>query len=153
MASEAQEEIARVRALRAVAVAAAGFNSPPESILWDAPDEGFGYKLSKIQQLVIDDIKAYRLLGLIRRAKELLPNDQRRMAFLTSHECKFSNCICSGTPLCPRIFHYDLWATAVQSKLGAKLTWLAPIINRNLTSNMPSVDDNYVELYGSDIKN
>ena len=84
MASEAREEIARVRALRAVAVAAAGFKSPSESILWDAPDEGFGYKLSKLQQLVFDDIKAYRLLGLIRRAKALLPNDQRRMAFLTS---------------------------------------------------------------------
>ena len=97
--------------------------------------------------------KAYRLLGLIRRAKALLPNDQRRMAFLTSHECKFSNSICSGTPLCSRIFTNDLWATAVQSILGAKLTCLAPFINRNLTSNMPSVDDNYVEPYGNNIKN
>ena len=78
MASEAREEIARVRALRAAAVKAAGLTSLPESILWDVPDEGFGYKLSKLQQLVFDDIKAYRLLGLIRRAKALLPNDQRR---------------------------------------------------------------------------
>jgi hypothetical protein len=152
MASEAQAEITRVRALRTAALASAGVQHPEESSLWDTPDEGFGYGLSKLQQLVFDDIKAYRLQGLIRRAKALLPNDQRRIAFLASHECKFSNSICSGIPLCSRRFSNELWATAVQSKLGAKLSCLAPFINRTLSSNMPSVDDNYVEPYGNNIK-
>ena len=55
MASETQAEITRVRALRTAALASAGVQHPEESSLWDTPDEGFGYGLSKLQQLVFDD--------------------------------------------------------------------------------------------------
>ena len=153
MAKEAQEEITRVRALRSKAIEAAGINDPPASDTFDVPDEGFGFKKPKLQKFVFDEIKAFRLKALLRRAKALLPNDQRRMAFLAGHACKGSNSICSGIPLHARTFTNELWATAVQSKLGAKLTCLAPFINRTLTSNnTPALDDLTVDPYGNNIK-
>ena len=69
---------------------------------------------------------------MLRRAKALLPNDQRRMAFLAGHACKGSSSICSGIPLRARPFNNELCATAVQSKLGAKLTCLIPFTNHTL---------------------
>ena len=51
-----------------------------------------------------------------------------------------------GISLCSRRFSNGLWATAVQSKLGAKLSCLAPFINRTLTSNVAPPHKNQVSL-------
>ena len=45
MAREVKEEIARIRRLRDEALETAGLAaSPPQSAVFDQPDEGFGYR-------------------------------------------------------------------------------------------------------------
>ena len=86
----------------------------------------------KLQKSVFDEIKSFRLKAQLRRANALHSHDQRSMAFLAGHACKGSNSICSGIPLRARPFTNELWATVVQSKLGAKLTCLIPFTNHTL---------------------
>ena len=52
MTREMKEEIARIRRLRDEALESVGFAaSPPQSAVFDRPDEGFGYRTGKVQNV------------------------------------------------------------------------------------------------------
>ena len=53
-------------------------------IAFDRPDEGTGYRIDKAQKKAFDEIKGLRAKGLERRADNLPPADQRRMASVFS---------------------------------------------------------------------
>jgi len=64
MAWEMQEEIARSR-LRDEALESAGLAAnPPQSAVFDRPDEGIGYRIGKVQKRAFDEIKGHRAKGL-----------------------------------------------------------------------------------------
>ena len=72
MAQEMKEEIAQIRRLRDEALESAGLAaSPPKSAVFDRPDDGFGYRIGKVQKRAFDDIKGLRAKGLERRASNL----------------------------------------------------------------------------------
>ena len=65
MAREMKEEIARIRRLRDEALESAGLAaSPPQSAVFDRPDEGFGYRIGKVQKRSFNDIKGLSAKGL-----------------------------------------------------------------------------------------
>ena len=100
MAREMQEEITRIRRLRDDAIDLAGFtSSPPQSAVFDRPDEGIGYRIGKAQKKAFDEIKVLRAKGLERRAVNLPPEDQRRMALVFSAYDRFENSLGEGAPL------------------------------------------------------
>jgi len=65
MAQEMKEEIARIRRLRDEALESAGLAAnPPQSAVFDRPDEGLGYRIGKVQKRAFDEIKGFRAKGL-----------------------------------------------------------------------------------------
>ena len=72
MAVELQAKVVWARALRAGALSATGAAVPPKSTIFDVPDAGFGYRTSKVQQ-VLDEARGARLTALENRASILLP--------------------------------------------------------------------------------
>ena len=90
MAREMKEEIARIRHLRGEELVSAGLAAnPPQSAVFGQPHEGFGYRIGKVQKRAFDEIKGLRARGLERRAGNLPPADQRRMALVFSAKDRF----------------------------------------------------------------
>ena len=83
-----------------------------------------------------DEIKALRAKGLERRAVNLPPEDQRRMALVFSAYDRFANSLGEGAPLRSTPFSNDEFRVALQSRLGVPLTCLKPYINHPLKSNI-----------------
>ena len=50
--------------------------NPPQSAVFDRPDEGIGYRIGKVKKRAFDEIKVFRAKGLERRADNLPPADQ-----------------------------------------------------------------------------
>ena len=70
MAREMQEEIARIRRLRDEALELVRLAAnPPQSAVFDQPDEGIGYRIGKVQKRALDEIKGLHAKGLERRAE------------------------------------------------------------------------------------
>ena len=68
-ARDMQEETTRIRCLRDEALESAGLAAnPPQSAVFDRPDEGIGYRIGKVQKRAFDEIKGLRAKGLERRA-------------------------------------------------------------------------------------
>ena len=152
MAREMKEEIARIRRLRDEALESAGLAaSPPQNAVFDRPDEGFGYRIGKVQKRAFDDIKGLRAKGLQRRASELPPADQRRMASVFSANDRFANSFGEGAPLRSNPFSNDEFRVAAKSRFGVPLTCLKPFINQPLKSNA-SAPDKFVDAFGNNIK-
>jgi len=95
-----QEEITRIRRLRdeALELAVLAAN-PPQSAVFDRLDEGIGYRIGKAQKRAFDEIKVLRAKGLERRADNLPPADQRRMASVFSANDRFADSFGEGAPL------------------------------------------------------
>ena len=69
-AREMQEEITRTRRLRDEAFELAGLiANPPQSAVFDRPDEGIGYRIGKVQKKAFDETKVLRTKGLERRCE------------------------------------------------------------------------------------
>ena len=88
----------RVRRLRDEALESAGLAAnPPQSVVFDRP-AGRGPQLShrQGQKRAFDETKGLRAKGFERRAGNLLPEDQRRMASLFSVNVRFSNSFDEG---------------------------------------------------------
>ena len=68
-AREMQEETKRIRRLRDEALELASLAAnPPQSAVFDRPNEGIGYCIGKVQKRAFDEIKVFRAKGLERRA-------------------------------------------------------------------------------------
>jgi len=142
MAREMQEETARIRRLRDKALESAGLAAnPPQSAVFDRPDEGIGYRIGKVQKRAFDEIKGLRAKGLERRADNLPPADQWRMASVFSANDRFANS-----------FGEDEFRAAAQTRFGVQLTCLKSFTNLPLKSNA-SAPDKFVDAFGSSIKN
>ena len=69
-----QEETTRIRRLHDEALELAGLTAnPPQSTVFDRPDEGIGYRISKAQKKAFDETKVLRTNGLERRADNSPP--------------------------------------------------------------------------------
>ena len=92
MAREMKEDIARVRRLRGEALESAGLAAnPPQISVFDRPDEGLGYRIGKVQKRAFGEIKGLRARGLERRAGNLPPADQWRVALVFLANGRFEN--------------------------------------------------------------
>ena len=96
---ELQAEIAQAWAFRANALGATGVIVPPKSTLFDVSDAGFGYRTSKVQKQVLDEVRGARLIALENLASNLLPDDLGRKAFEKGHKDKCSKSLLDGVPL------------------------------------------------------
>jgi len=151
-AQEMRDEIARVRGLREQALKSAGLaEDPPKSPIFDVPDEGFGARTGKVQKKIFDEIKKFRATGLAARATELLPADQRRMAFEKGAMDQYSNSLVVGTPLRSTQFSNEEWQAAAQARNGACLSCLSAYTNNTLKSNASAADKS-VDPFGNNIK-
>jgi hypothetical protein len=151
-AAEFQAEIERVKALRASALAAAGLTAnPPASELFDTATVGFGAGVKKLHHAIFEAIGSLEAKAMEVRAAALRPDDQRKLAFEQSGACPFSNTLFTGTPSRWLRFTNLEFHVSVQSKLGAPLTCLSPLIGCALqsssTGNTPRV-----EPFGNTIK-
>jgi hypothetical protein len=135
MAAELQAEIARARVLRDGAPSAAGATAPPKSNLFDVPNAGFGYRASKAQRQVLEEVRVARLTALENRASNPHPDDQRRRAFEKGHNDKDSNSLPGGVPLPPtRFSNTQEFQVAVQSMFGVGFTCLIPFTDHTPSS-------------------
>ena len=131
---------------------AAGFtSSPPQSAVFDRPDEGIGYRISKVQKKAFDEIKVLRTKGLEQRADNPPPADQRRMAWVFSANGRFENSFGEGAPLRTTPFSNDEFQAAAQMRYGVRLTCLMSSTDLPLKSNA-SAPDKFVDAFGRNIK-
>ena len=152
MAREMKEEIARTRHLYGEALESAGLAAnPPQSAVFDRPDEGFGYRIGKVQKRAFDEIKDLRARGLELRAGKLPSADQRRMAFVFSNKDRYANSFGEGAPVRSIPFSNEEFRVAAQSRFGVPLTCLKPHINQTLESNA-SATDKFVDAFGNNLK-
>ena len=107
----------RLQQLRTEAMAAAGAQDATKSIL-DADHNSFGHGTSKPHKRVFDEIGSLGRDAVSRRAEELPRDDPRRMAFLASGDCRFSNQLLLGTPIEALRLTAREFRSAVQNKLG-----------------------------------
>ena len=151
-ALEFQAEIERVKSLRASALAAAGLaDNPPASDLFDTATVGFGAGVKKLHHVIFEAIGSLQAQAMRLRAAALLQDDQRKLAFEQSGSCPFSNTLFTGTPSRWLRFTNLEFHVAVQSKFGAALTCLKPLVGCPLQSSSSS-DTPRVELFGNAIK-
>jgi hypothetical protein len=151
-AQELEAEIERVKALRQSALTAAGRSAnKPASEVFDAPTEGFGNGVKKLQRQLFDDIRAHEAKGIGRRASRLPRDDQRKLAFEQSSECRFSNVLFVGMPSQHTRFTNNEFHAAVQSVLGAPLSLLKQAIGLPIksTTNGPTPK---VDPFGNNLK-
>ena len=96
-AAEFKSEIKRVKELRALAITAAGLETPANEI-FDKPDNGFGHGVIKLHRQLFAAIRSYEAEALRLRAGRLLPDDPRKITFEQSRTDKFTNTLFVGTP-------------------------------------------------------
>ena len=143
----------RVRRLRDEALESAGLAAnPPQSAVFDRPDEDIGFRIDKVQKKAFDETKGLRAKGLERRADNLPPADQRRMAWVFSANDRFENSFGEGAPLRSTPFSNDEYQAAAQTRFGVELTCLKSSTNLTLKS-YASAPDKFVNAFGSNIKN
>ena len=145
-AREMQEEITRIRRLRDEALEGA------QSVVFDRPDEGIGYLIGKVQKRAFDEIKVLRAKGLERRADNLPPADQRRMASVFSANDRFANSFGEGAPLRSTPFSNDEFQAAAQMRFGVRLICLMSSTDLPLKSINASAIGKFVDAIGSNIK-
>ena len=134
-----QEEITRIRRIRDEALELAGLAAnPPQSAVFDRSDEGIGYRIGKVQKKAFDEIKVLRTKGLERRADNLPPADQRRMAWVFSANDRFANSFGEGAPLRTTPFSNDEFQAVAQMRYGVRLTCLMSSTDLPLKSNSNS---------------
>ena len=120
-------------------------------IAFDRPDEGTGYRIDKAQKKAFDEIKGLRAKGLERRADNLPPADQRRMARVFSANDRFENSFGEGAPLRSTPFSNDEFQAAAQTRFGVKLICLTSSTSLRLKSNACAIDK-FVDTFGSNFK-
>ena len=147
------EEITRVKALRTTALTAAGYDtaSPPESELFDKPNAAFGAGHKKLQRDLFKEICALEAKAQLRRAGNLLRNDQRKLAFEQSHSDKCSNSLFSSTPSKLTPLTSCQFIAAVQNVLGTPLSLLRHLTDFDINSNA-SGPPQRVDPYGNNLK-
>ena len=140
----------RLQQLRTEAMAAAGAQDATKSIL-DADHNSFGHGTSKFHKRVFDEIGGLERDAVTRRAEELTRDDPRRMAFLASGDCKFSNQLLLGTPIEALRLTAREFRSAVQNKFGVPQSRCLPIAGRPITNHAknPSLR---VDVYGHFLK-
>jgi len=141
-----KEEIARIRRrrLRDEALESAGLAAnPPQSAVFDRPDEGLGYRIGKGQKKAFDEIMASAPRASS-DAPVISPHEnQRRIASVFSANDRFANSFGEGVPLRSTPFSNNEFRVAAQSSFGVPLTSPKPFINQPLK---------YVDAFGSNIK-
>jgi hypothetical protein len=151
-AQELKSEIERVKALRQTALTAADRSAnPPACSAFDVPTEGFGNGIKKLQRQLFDDIRAHEAEALALRAARLPRDDQRKLAFEQSSECRFSNVLFSGTPSVHSRFTNNEFHAAVQSAMGAPLSLLKQAVGlpiKTTTSGSTPI----VDPFGNNLK-
>jgi hypothetical protein len=126
-AAEFKSEIKRVKELRALAITAAGLETPANEI-FDKPDNGLGHGVIKLHEQLFAAIRSYEAGALRLRAGRLPPDDPRKITFEQSRTDKFSNILFVGTPEHSTPLTTAEFRSAVQNKAGAHQSALiAPI--------------------------
>jgi hypothetical protein len=152
-AAEMKLEIERIKALRTTSLKSAGYDEAdfPKSDAFDAPTEGFGYGLSKLQRTLFDEIRKFDAEGLLLRASRLQADDQRKLAFEQSRTDKFSNTLFSSMPNKEIKMRNAEFTTAVQNKLGVPLSRLKHIVNRPIKTSAKG-ETPRVDPFGNNLK-
>ena len=124
--------------------------NPPQSAVFDRPDEGIGYCIGHVQKRAFGEIKGLRAKGLVRRADNLPLADQRRMASVFSANDRFANSFGEGAPLRSTPFSNDEFQAAAQTRFGVELTCLKSFTDLPLKSSASAIDK-FVGAFGRSI--
>ena len=152
-ATEFQSEIVRLKALHASALEAAGLTADPDSKgIFDKPNIRFGHGVDKLHRKMFDEIRALEAKALLRRARRLMPNDPRKIAFEQSRVDKFSNTLFVGTPDSLTPLTTAEFRSAVQNKAGAPQSALAALVGYPIDSNSAQTDRPTVDPSGYNLK-
>ena len=152
-ASELQSEIDRLKALHASALEAAGLTADPDSNgIFDKPNNCFGHGVDKLHRKIFDAIRALEAKALLLRAKRLMPDDPRRLAYEQSRSDKFSNSLCGGTPDPRTPLSTPEFRSAVQNKAGAPQSALIALVGLPIDSNSAQTDRLTVDPSGYNLK-
>ena len=141
-ATEFKSEIARIKELRAQAIAAAGREATPNEI-FDRPDNSFGFGVEKLHRQLFDEIRRHEAEALRLRAGRLPPDDPRKITFEQSRSDKFSNTLFVGTPDPLTPLTTAEFRSAVQNKMGAPQSALLALTGLPIDSSTrpaPTVD-------------
>ena len=124
----------RLQQLRSAAMAAARTGNASDSVL-GADINSFGHGISKLYKLTFDYTGSLERAAITRRANELPRDNPRRMAFLASADCRYSNQLLQGTPIEARRFTVREFRSAVQNKFGVPQGHCLPIAGRPTTNH------------------
>ena len=131
-------------------MAAARTDNAGDSVL-DADINSFGHGITKLHKLTFDYLGSLERAAITHRAKELRRDDPRRMAFLASADCKYSNQLFQGTPNEALRFTAREFRSAVQNKFGVPQSRCLPIAGCPITNHAKNTPLR-VDVYGQSLK-
>ena len=148
-AREMQEDITRIRRLRDEGLELAGLAAnPPQSAVFDRPDEGIGYRIGKAQKKTFDEIKVLRTKGLERRADNLPPlQTSGAWPGCFRPTTIFQTRSARGRP-CDR-HHSRTTNSKPRRRCATESTCLKSFTNLPLKSNNASAPGKFVDAFGS----
>ena len=115
-------------------MAAARMDNAKDLVL-DADIKSFRHGTSKLHKLSFNHTGSPECAAITHRAKELRRDDLRRMAFLASAECKYSNQLLQGIPNEALRFTSREFRSAVQIKFGVPQSRWLPIAGQSITNH------------------
>ena len=133
--AEFESEIKRLKALRNDSLVAAERHlDPPTHEIFDQPDNCFGLRIDKLHRRLFNDIRSHDAEAMRLRALQLPLDDPRRIAYLQSRACKYSNTLFSTMPDPFAPFSTPEFRSAVQNKAGAHQSALKSLIGNPIAS-------------------
>ena len=108
--------------------------------------------MDKLHRKIFDAIRALEAKALLLRAKHLMPDDPRRLAYEQSRSDKFSNSLCGGTPDPLTPLSTPEFRSAVQNKAGAPQSALIALVGLPIDSNSAQTDRLTVDPSGYNLK-
>ena len=149
-AIELRNQWVGLQALNTTTAQAAGFETPPESLLDTSPDS-FGHGFKKLHKAIFDHIRKLEHTAVLKRATSLDPDDPRRQSTLQTAGDKFATVLLNGTPEAEYRYLPREFQSAVQNFFGVPQTICAHIIGCSIASNTKNRTEK-VDPYGRHIK-
>ena len=125
---------------------------PEQENIFSAPTSGFGFGVKKFHKSVQDVLRELDYKGVLLTVENFLAgDDQRRHAFLSSHENKFANAfpLAFASDLLLRFNSFE-FSTAIARKLGLPIPLLASHVGANIKTEGGSARAT-VDPYGNSV--
>ena len=155
LADEHQAEIVRLKALWDTSKSGLTHQQLEkiDSSIIDEPMNRLGIGKTKLQRQIFDLIKTARYNDLENRARNMVGDDTRRLAFMQSRRCKCANQLLVLIPTRIATVTNTIWRSIIQNKFGVPQQMCLQHLGNSIWHNRANQNHIIVDRYGQNVKN